>query len=103
MTKGIALSSKQAKPTRLNSFEVKDLTEALDVLCRCYASGFDSDCVQSLLTDYAHGTERGINARRLNNLIPLLTDYLQDKYPDCPAWASQAVDRINQGLEEDRI
>lgn len=110
-------STTTRKPRRgLTPEEVQDLCNALDVLCGCYADGINSPSVQRLLKDYSHGTKRGNRARRLFNVLPHLIDRLIDENPDCPRWASQAVDRINadqdfiadqhrqlDDLEEDRF
>jgi hypothetical protein len=79
----------------LTADEVQDLCNALDVLCGCYADGIHSSSVQRLLKDYAPGTKRGTRARRLFNVLPLLIDRIIDATPDCPRWASQAVDRLS--------
>ena len=93
-----AAASQQPKPQRrtgLTPEEAQDLCNALDVLCGCYLDGVDSPSVKRLLKDYAHGTKRGKRARRLFNVIPLLVGRIIDENPDCPRWASQAVDRLD--------
>jgi hypothetical protein len=90
----------QSRPRHgLTQEEVQDLCNALDVLCSCYADGVNSSAVKRLLKDYAPGTKRGTRARRLFNVLPHLVDRLIDENPDCPRWASQAVDQVTATSE----
>ena len=97
-----AAASQQPKPqtsTRrysgITPDEARDLCNALDVLCGCYLGGVESPDVKRLLKDYAYGTKRGKRARRLFNVIPHLIGRIIEQNPDCPRWASQAVDRLD--------
>ena len=90
-----AASRQQPRHTGITEDEARDLCNALDVLCGCYLDGVDSPSVKRLLKDYGPGTNRGKRARRLFNVIPLLVGRIIDENPDCPRWASQAVDRLD--------
>ena len=62
--------------------EVKDLWNALDVLCSCY--GNDDRFVKKILRRYKHGTVGGERARDLFRHISRLSHIQIDQIKDLP-------------------